>query len=464
MIPTLETDLNIIQQLDDYPNDVGGLSAAELKAKFDESGLTIQEFINERLIPAMTAENIPFTSVTEIPANNVDAALKNIQGQIAAAITGSIPNGSLARVKFTSEVNAFLDLLRADATATDGKAEANTAAINALSAQHTQDINALGASVSALQAADTAIGERITEQVSRLDGVDAQIISDASALSATVSAQKDICGWNAASSALNIGKLGGEVAPFERVFCDPFNDQSNLTLATAYFENSSLKLSSTYAGSPMNYSGEATIPKSGSPTTLGTIVPSESGTLSDITLHIKATLDYGSVASATFTVYLYDGGTSLGSETVTASFGGQQSLQHDVTISGFNISVTAGHTYTVKAIYDSPSSATFKSDSGSYNLSTTVYTSGSGTTGNIQIPTGSTKALILTEHANGNYTLGVAFGSGAFEAVTADKTISGFSYGFKQYSVSIPAGASAMKLKFNLSSGAVVNGYAVAFV
>lgn len=47
----LAADLNIIQALDDEPNDVGGLTAAELKAKFDEAGLTIQKYINESLIP-----------------------------------------------------------------------------------------------------------------------------------------------------------------------------------------------------------------------------------------------------------------------------------------------------------------------------------------------------------------------------------------------------------------------------
>ena len=54
-IPTLDTDLSIIQKLDDYPNDVGGLSAAQLKAKFDEGGLVLQVYINTVLIPALIA-------------------------------------------------------------------------------------------------------------------------------------------------------------------------------------------------------------------------------------------------------------------------------------------------------------------------------------------------------------------------------------------------------------------------
>lgn len=56
-IELLDGDLSIIQKLDDEPNDVGGLSAQQLKAKFDESGLTIQRYINEKLIPAVLAEN-----------------------------------------------------------------------------------------------------------------------------------------------------------------------------------------------------------------------------------------------------------------------------------------------------------------------------------------------------------------------------------------------------------------------
>lgn len=60
-VDPLTKDLNIIQALDDEPNDVGGLSAQELKAKFDEAGNVIKDFINDSLIPqvvgAGTAED-----------------------------------------------------------------------------------------------------------------------------------------------------------------------------------------------------------------------------------------------------------------------------------------------------------------------------------------------------------------------------------------------------------------------
>lgn len=55
-VDPITSDLNIIQKLDDEPNDVGGLSSAELKAKFDEAGNTIKEYINNTLIPQVLSQ------------------------------------------------------------------------------------------------------------------------------------------------------------------------------------------------------------------------------------------------------------------------------------------------------------------------------------------------------------------------------------------------------------------------
>lgn len=51
VIPELETDMDVIQKLDDEPNDVGGLTAAQLKAEFDQAGNIIKTYINEILLP-----------------------------------------------------------------------------------------------------------------------------------------------------------------------------------------------------------------------------------------------------------------------------------------------------------------------------------------------------------------------------------------------------------------------------
>jgi|GEM_PF-4916400 hypothetical protein len=54
-ITPFNEDLDIIQALSDEPNDDDGLTADELKAKFDEAGNHIKGYINERLIPDVAA-------------------------------------------------------------------------------------------------------------------------------------------------------------------------------------------------------------------------------------------------------------------------------------------------------------------------------------------------------------------------------------------------------------------------
>ena len=50
-IRKMTDDLAVIQKLGDEPNDVGGLTADQFKAKFDEAGIAIQSYINDVLIP-----------------------------------------------------------------------------------------------------------------------------------------------------------------------------------------------------------------------------------------------------------------------------------------------------------------------------------------------------------------------------------------------------------------------------
>ncbi len=49
-------DLKIIQRLGDQPNRIDGLSADEMKEKFDAGSIIIQEYINKTLLPELTAE------------------------------------------------------------------------------------------------------------------------------------------------------------------------------------------------------------------------------------------------------------------------------------------------------------------------------------------------------------------------------------------------------------------------
>ena len=52
-IPELTADVEVIQKLGRRPNVDDGLTEAGFKAKFDEAGIAIKKFINEKVVPAI---------------------------------------------------------------------------------------------------------------------------------------------------------------------------------------------------------------------------------------------------------------------------------------------------------------------------------------------------------------------------------------------------------------------------
>ena len=70
-IASFTYDMNIISALADEPNDVGGLTAGELKAKFDEGGNAVKAYLNETLLPGIAEE------ITEAL---LDAAIGKVPG------------------------------------------------------------------------------------------------------------------------------------------------------------------------------------------------------------------------------------------------------------------------------------------------------------------------------------------------------------------------------------------------
>lgn len=105
-ISKLAKDLAIIQKLSDLPNATDGLTAEELKAKFDEGARLIKEYLNDVLVPAIAAKNIPFTKTSEIQADDVQSALVAVQKQVADAASGTIVNGSVTKEKLAAELIA----------------------------------------------------------------------------------------------------------------------------------------------------------------------------------------------------------------------------------------------------------------------------------------------------------------------------------------------------------------------
>lgn len=101
-LPTCNEDMDIIAKLDNEPNDVGGLSAASLKAKFDLAGNLLKKALND-LVAALgenaAAKNIGFTPTTAVNKTNVQDAIENVQSQIAAVSQAGIADGAVTAQK-----------------------------------------------------------------------------------------------------------------------------------------------------------------------------------------------------------------------------------------------------------------------------------------------------------------------------------------------------------------------------
>ena len=159
-IQMLDGDLNIIQKLDDEPNDVGGLTSAELKAKFDEGGNIIKKYINETLIPAVLTEDATEESRKQAEAARVAAEQGRVtaeEGRVSAetARAAAEQARSEAEASRVSAENAreAAETARADETA--GIVARATAQANAAAGSASQ---AAGSEQSAKDAAGTATG------------------------------------------------------------------------------------------------------------------------------------------------------------------------------------------------------------------------------------------------------------------------------------------------------------------
>lgn len=120
-LPKFNEDIQIISKLADEPNDVGGLSADELKAKFDEASGLIKAFINDTLLPYLEGvSGAGDIGIANIPglndAANVQAALQELKTQLNNTSTGSIPDRSLSGEKLVTGAVGTNELANASVT------------------------------------------------------------------------------------------------------------------------------------------------------------------------------------------------------------------------------------------------------------------------------------------------------------------------------------------------------------
>ena len=184
-IQLLDGDLNIIQKLDDEPNDVGGLTSAELKAKFDEGGNIIKKYINETLIPSVLTDDATEESRKQAEAARVAAEQGRVtaeEGRVSAEsgrVSAEQGRSEAESSRVSAEnARAQAETARADETAgivARATAQANAAAGRASQAagseQSAKDVagTAIGAASSASQA--SAAAAAAAQSASSVDGI-----------------------------------------------------------------------------------------------------------------------------------------------------------------------------------------------------------------------------------------------------------------------------------------------------
>ena len=134
MIPRVTDELGTVSTLDDRPNDTGGLTAAELKAKFDADAGTLKEYVNDVLIPflegASAAASLGITTIPGFSADNIQTALEQIVQAMQDVTQGSVADGSITLAKLAAEVTAIA-LGGAAASHTHGAGDINSGVLDA---------------------------------------------------------------------------------------------------------------------------------------------------------------------------------------------------------------------------------------------------------------------------------------------------------------------------------------------
>lgn len=123
-LPRLTTDLDVIQKLDNEPNDVGGLSAEDLKAKFDEAPNAVKTWLNNVLLPFLeskdAAQNFGIETLDGLDApKNVQQALQAIVFAMQGISAGTVSDGSITAAKLAA--NAATATKIADGAVTSDK-------------------------------------------------------------------------------------------------------------------------------------------------------------------------------------------------------------------------------------------------------------------------------------------------------------------------------------------------------
>lgn len=122
---SISKDMNIISVLSNLPNEDDGLTAEELKEKFDEGGLALKEYINDTLLSELEgvsgSEKLGAKAISGVAGANIYLQISDLKTQLDELTMGSIPDNSLETIKLkdgcitnaklNSEVTALITAL-----------------------------------------------------------------------------------------------------------------------------------------------------------------------------------------------------------------------------------------------------------------------------------------------------------------------------------------------------------------
>ena len=199
-IPAYDGDVDIIQQLDDEPNDVGGLSAQELKAKFDEAGASIVGFLNDDLIPTIIADDLTEQARAAAEAERVANEIERV-GNENTRVTAEGLRVTAENVRVSAENGRV--------TAETARADAETARVTA----ETGRAGAEGTRASNETARQTAESGRISAESSRMTAESGRADAEAlrvTAETARVAAETARADAETARATAEIARAGAE--------------------------------------------------------------------------------------------------------------------------------------------------------------------------------------------------------------------------------------------------------------
>lgn len=213
-------DMNVIAKLDDRPNDTGGLTAAGLKAKFDEGGGNIKEYINDTLLPflesASAAANIGVDTVTGLSSDNIQDALEEIVQSMADITQGSVADGSITSAKLASSAVATGNIADGAVTTAKLAAAAVTTAKIALLAITTA-LLADGAVTSDKLASGAVTEDKLAAQAVTSGKIAAAAVDNTKLAEAAVTTVKiaalAVTAAKIAAGAVTAEKLGSDILP-----------------------------------------------------------------------------------------------------------------------------------------------------------------------------------------------------------------------------------------------------------